>query len=86
MIKSYKCRPWGSNGIENGNDGRYINSSPLGNLNFRNDNSCGQHNTIQHKCNNVCYNLPDKEEAIDYMYFLPQRHFLHKDIKTLDVR
>lgn len=68
--------PWSSNCIKKGNDGGDINGSPLWNLYFRNQNCHRQYNTVKSKGDNMGYDLPNKEEAIDHMYFLPQRYFL----------
>lgn len=78
LCNNEEAKPWGSNGIKNGNNRRDINSSPFGNLNFRDQNSCRQHHAVKHKGHNVSYKLPHYKEAVNHMRLLPQRHFLHQ--------
>lgn len=76
MRNLQRCRPWSSHRIEKGDDGRDVNSTPLRNLNFRNQNGHWNHQAVEDKGDNVGYDLPNKEEAVDHMNLLPQSHFL----------
>jgi len=68
--------PWGSNSIEKGNDGRYVNCTPLWYNNFRNQYGSRDHHAVEHKGYYMGHNLPHKEEIIDHMNFLQYRYFL----------
>jgi hypothetical protein len=76
-------KPWSSNSIEEGNDKRDVNSTPLGYFHFMNQNCCRQNNTIKHKCDNMTYDLSNKEKAVDHVKLLPHRHFLQCIVKQI---
>lgn len=63
--------PWGSNCVENGNGGWNIDSSPLGNFHFGEEDGCRHDNAVKEERDNMCYDLPNKEEAVDHINLLP---------------
>ena len=77
-IKEKKNKPWGSDRVQNGDDGRNVNSSPNWYIHFRNQNGEGKNNTVEEESNHMGNDLPDKEETVDHINFLPEFHFLQQ--------
>lgn len=51
-------------------------------MNFRNQDGQGKYNTVKHECDPMGYNLPNDEETVNDIYFLPQCYFLQKYLQT----
>lgn len=69
--------PWSGDGIEYGDGGRDINSDDLVEADFRDQHACGDDNAVEVEGNDMCHNLPHKEESIYNMKLLPHRHPLY---------
>jgi hypothetical protein len=65
-----------ADGIQDGDNGWDVNSSPERQVNFWHQDCSWDDGTIEHKCNNVREYLAHKEEGVQHVYFLPQLHFL----------
>jgi len=48
-----------------------MNNSPYRNANFWNQDGCWNYDTVEGKGDNVGYDLPHEEEAIEHIKLLP---------------
>lgn len=68
--------PWSADGVEGGDDARKVDGSPFRDFNFRDKDCQWQNNAVEEECEEMSYNLSDKEEAVDHIKLLEQSHFL----------
>lgn len=55
-------------------------------MNFRNQYGEWKYDTVEEKGHHVSYDLPDKEETIYNIHFLPQCDFLQEHVQNITIR
>ena len=63
--------PRSSDCVQKSNGCWNMNNSPYRNANFWNQDGCWNYDTVEGKGDNVGYDLPHEEEAIEHIKLLP---------------
>lgn len=51
-------------------------------MNFRNQDGQGKYNTVKGEGNHMGYDLPNKEETVNDVHFLPKPYFLQQCLQN----
>lgn len=78
MIEWDGVVPWGTNCIEDGDDSRYVDRAPYGDVVFRYKHRSRKYNAVEDEGDYMGDYLPYEEETVYNMNLFPQCHFLHQ--------